>query len=89
MDGNNVDKSKKEKKCWSLHKPNWENYLVNSIGKGPFTGPNKALVNTLQDVCQIGGSQYRKPSVIALKQNDAACLVLRKYVSEGNQFCFP
>ena len=40
----------KNKFC-AEHKLNWENALIISIGKGLFAGPNKVLVNTLQDVC--------------------------------------
>ena len=31
--------------CW--YKIDWQIAFVTSIGKGPFTGHNKALVNTL------------------------------------------
>ena len=35
----------KKRGCW--HKFNWKYALVNSIGKGLRTGPNKALVDTV------------------------------------------
>ena len=41
-------------KFWADHKLNWENALIISIGKGPFAGPNKVLVNTLQDFVKSG-----------------------------------
>ena len=43
-------KQKWKSKFWAEHKLNWENALINSIGKGLFAGFNKVLVNTLQDV---------------------------------------
>ena len=36
-------KKEKKKLCW--YKFNWENAIVNSIGKRPFTGAKKNLVN--------------------------------------------
>ena len=36
---------KKTPACW--HKFNWKYALVNSVGKGLLTGPNKALVDTV------------------------------------------
>ena len=35
------------KKIFCYHKLDWENGLLNWVGKGPFNGHNKALVNTL------------------------------------------
>lgn len=46
VNGKNIV-NKKEKKTYCQYEVNWENVLTNSIGKGLFTGPNKALVNTL------------------------------------------
>ena len=46
VNGKNLDKNKKKQICFN-YKLDWENALVNSIGKAPFTGPNKTLVNTL------------------------------------------
>ena len=48
VNGKNMDTKEKEKnKFCCLHKFYWENASVNSIGKEPFTGPSKALVNTM------------------------------------------
>ena len=82
-------KQEQKNKFWAEHKLNWENALINSIGKGLFAGPNKVLVITLQDVCQIGSSQCCESSVIVLKQSDEACIIVRKNVNKGNQFFFP
>ena len=41
-------------KFWAEHKLSWENALINSIGKEPFAGLNKVLVNTLQDFVKSG-----------------------------------
>ena len=43
------EQKRKNEFCYQ-HKLSWENALVKAIGKGPFTSPNKALVNTLGDV---------------------------------------
>ena len=37
----------RKKKIFAVSIAHWETALVNSIVKGSFTGPNKALVNTL------------------------------------------
>ena len=37
----------RKKNIFSVSIAHWEIALVNSILRGPFTGPNKALVNTL------------------------------------------
>ena len=42
-----LEQKRKKFFCYQ-HKLNWENAFVNSIENGPFTNPNKALVNTLQ-----------------------------------------
>ena len=47
VNGKNIDNKKEKNKCYCQYEVNWENVLTNSIGKGLFTGPNKALVNTL------------------------------------------
>ena len=36
----------RKKKIFAVSIAHWETALVNSIVKGSFTGPNKALVNT-------------------------------------------
>ena len=36
-----------KKKLFAVSIAHWEIALVNSIARGSFTGPNKALVNTL------------------------------------------
>lgn len=44
LNGKNLD-IKKQICCY--YKLSWGNALANSIGKGPFTAPSKAQVNTL------------------------------------------
>ena len=50
MNGKNIDSNKKEKNFRSQHKVDWKDALVNMIGKGPLTGPNKNLLNTLLSI---------------------------------------
>lgn len=38
------------------HKLCWENTLVNSIEKGSFTGPNKALANSLLNKFRVNNN---------------------------------
>ena len=62
--------TKKEKQICCLHKLNWENVLVNSIGKGPFTSHAEALVNILLFQLTLGTQRESRTGENHQQQRD-------------------